>query len=231
MEEDLEPEQHPSSRKWAFILLGAAFIVLAAFMICVAKYGHPPQDSTAFATWALAILTLVLAFGVPITIWLASKENKIASDCFLVQQKNHFNAQQNHFNAQQNHFYAQLDNIYMDIQKIIIEHPHLANPNGSRTPDKEVQYQAFAFIVWNFIESIYDYTGALKPSDSRSEQENQLLETWGCILRYEGTLHSTWFLKPENKKKFKAKFYDYMKGQLAERKTQKTAALRSANSE
>ena len=197
--------------------LGAVFFALTGGIACLAWAAYPPADSTAWATWALALFTLALAFftlvlavGVPITILLASKENEKASKRFLVEEKNHF--------------YAQLDNIYMDIQKIIIEHPDLANPVGERTSEQEIQYQAFAFIVWNFIESIYDYTEGGKSSDGQLDQVNLLWETWRCIIKYEGTLHAAWFKKSENQKKFKSQFYEYMKGKFAEWEDQQTTA-------
>ena len=59
-----------------------------------------------------------------------------------------------------------------------------------------MQYDAFAFMVWNFIEAIYDY----------GESDAALKETWGVIMVYEATLHRAWFEDPRNHLKFKDRF-------------------------
>jgi hypothetical protein len=154
----------------------------------------------AYATWALALFTLVLAIGIPLTIRASTREREESSQRFLEQE--------------QDSFYAQLDSTYLQIQKLIIEHPHLGDPeklleDPAAPPQQLVQYDAFAFIVWNFIESIYDFTR--ESGDVRSEM---LSNTWACILEYEGTRHAVWFARPENQRKFKRSFRDYIATKL-----------------
>jgi hypothetical protein len=182
--------------------VGAVFVVSTLAIIVAAAIVHPADISTADATWVLAFFTLVLAVGIPITIWEAGREGEESRQRFLAQE--------------QDRFYAQLDGIYLDIQKMIIEHPHLANPDRSRNPDEEIQYEAFAFIVWNFLESICDYTGETEPSEAQSGEGALLRETWHCIVRHEGTLHAKWFLDPKNEHKFKPKFRKYIKREMTE---------------
>ncbi|MDE3147884.1 MAG: hypothetical protein KGL37_00310 [Acidobacteriota bacterium] len=130
----------------------------------------------ALANVMIAIGTVVLALGIPYAIKSASREERDT-------------------------FYATLDLTYFEIQKLIIEHPHLSEPDPARkTPEQLIQYDAFAFIVWNFIEAIYDY----------SKQEKLLAVTWECILRYEAGVHGAWFRKAENRKKFKPEFIEHI---------------------
>jgi len=180
--------------------VGVVSVASALAMAVAAVVVHSQEPSIAYATWVLAFFTLVLAVGIPLTIWEAGRQGEESRKRFLAQE--------------QDRFYAQLDGIYLGIQKIIIEHPHLANPTRSRNPDEEVQYEAFAFIVWNFLESICDYTGESGPSEAQSGEGALLRETWHCIVRHEGTLHANWFLDPKNEQKFKPKFRNYITGQM-----------------
>lgn len=131
---------------------------------------------TALATIALAIATAVLAYGIPLELKRARRDERYV-------------------------FYAQLDKTYFDIQKILIERPYLSNrPEIARTMEEELEYDAFAFLVWNFLESIYDY----------GEKDEFLMETWECIFKYEARLHFEWFLREENRQKFKDRFWRYV---------------------
>src|SRR5208337_4152999 len=85
-------------------------------------------------------------------------------------------------------FYATLDRTYFEIQKLIIQMPCFSNPQLIQTHEQATQYDAFAFITWNFIESIYDYC----------QQNKALLKTWKCIFLYESRLHRKWFDRLEN---------------------------------
>ena len=131
----------------------------------------------AIANIFIAIGTLILAFGIPWSI-LSSRQ------------------------AEKDSFYAALDQTYFEIKRLVIEHPHLAatDPAG-KTPDQLVQYDAYAFMIWNFIESIYDY----------SKSQKALAETWSCILRYEARTHAEWFKNLVHQQKFKTPFVDHIK--------------------
>jgi hypothetical protein len=121
-------------------------------------------DMLAVANVFVAIGTLILAFGIPWTIVYALREKRDA-------------------------FYGTLDNTYFEIQKTIIQYPHLCRPDpAGKTPDQLCQYDAFAFMVWNFLESIYDY----------AEDDQVLRETWDCILH------------PSNRPKFKPSFLEFI---------------------
>jgi hypothetical protein len=145
------------------------------------------DDSLSFQHWAhwtdlanivIAIGTVALAIGLPLTLSISNRQESLS-------------------------YYATLDATYTDIQKQIVEHPHLAMPyETGRSQEQLVQYDAFAFNVWNFIEAIYDY----------SETKRELLKTWECIIIYEAHLHGEWFKKAENHNhKFKEAFFDFIK--------------------
>jgi hypothetical protein len=126
---------------------------------------------TAVATCVLTLATIALAIGVPWSMHAARIDAR-------------------------NRFYAQLDGVYMEIQSLIIQTPHLGDARATRTTEQMIQYDAFAFIVWNFVESIYDY----------SRQDASVLETWKCIFIYESKLHRDWFDRPDSRTRFKTSF-------------------------
>jgi hypothetical protein len=129
------------------------------------------------ANYVIALGTIVLAIGLPLTLKHSGREERDT-------------------------FYATLDRTYFEIQKLVIDHPHLSQPDPvGKTREQLIQYDAFAFIVWNFVEAIYDY----------SRDEKLLAETWECILRYEASVHGAWFKKPENQLKFKERFRRHIK--------------------
>jgi len=130
----------------------------------------------ALANVVLALATIVLALGIPWSIRAGSREERDT-------------------------FYAVLDQTYFEIQKLLIEHPHFADPNpATKSSEQLIQYDAYAYAVWNFLESIVDY----------SRDEKFLAETWDPVLRHEAALHAAWFLKPENRAKFKQPFLSHM---------------------
>jgi len=148
------------------ILLSAAFLASTAGIIVGATRVESTDPSLVYATWALTFMTLALAIGVPWTIVEAGTSSEESQRRFLHQEKDRF--------------YAQLDATYVGIQKMTIERPHLANPAKERNVDEHVQHDAFAFIVWNFVESIYDYSCPDKPGEE-SGGSPSLWETWQCI--------------------------------------------------
>ena len=126
----------------------------------------------AVANIFIAVGTIMLAVGIPYSIKAAACEERAS-------------------------FYATFDRTYFDIQKLLIDFPQMAQTDCSqKTPDQVTQYNAFALMVWNFIETVYDY----------SEEDKSLAITWDGILRHEARTHSAWFLKPANRPKFKNEF-------------------------
>ncbi len=196
---DQRPESPKGSWKWRAAVLVAVVILLAslaAIVIGLATTHH--DDSLAYATWVLALLTLFLAVGIPVTISVSTTAQ--------VEQE-------------QDQFYAQLDGTYLEIQKLIIDYPHLGDPaallkNPEANPEQLTQYDAFAFIVWNFIESIYDFTHKDDDSPQRRRMNDMLSQSWECIVDHEGARHAQWFVLAKNQKKFKKSFCDYVASKL-----------------
>ena len=52
--------------------------------------------------------------------------------------------------------YGEIDKMYFEILKEALSKPHLVRRNIVRSEEEEVEYGIYAFIVWNFLESIYD---------------------------------------------------------------------------
>lgn len=87
--------------------------------------------------------------------------------------------------------YTEIDRIYADLVKLRITQPGLAdlprqNAEDGLSPeaagDNASRYDAYAFLIWNFIETIHD----------RCKSDGKLLETWQPILDAEGKLHAEW---------------------------------------
>jgi hypothetical protein len=97
-------------------------------------------------------------------------------------------------------FYSRLDQNYFELLKLVLERPFLADPERAGSEDERVQYHAYAFMVWNFIETIHDYC----LGDERLEA------TWICIMQSEARTHGEWFNRPENRSRFKQPFQDYI---------------------
>ena len=99
--------------------------------------------------------------------------------------------------------YTEVDRMYFDILKITIDSPHLRNSALISENDlqKQHEYDIYAFMVWNFIETIYD----------KCQNDSALAETWHCIIIEEGCRHKDWFLRPVNKPKFKGRFHKYIR--------------------
>ena len=181
--------------------LAVAILVggLAGLVVGFVASREGADTSLAYATWMLAVFTLILAVGIPATISLSAEESKKSSRRSLEQE--------------QDRLYAQLDGTYLEIQRLIIDYPYLGDPaallkNPEAKPEQLRQYDAFAFIVWNFIESIHDFT---LPGHRMTDM---LSQSWECIVDYEGERHAQWFALDENQKKFKRSFCDHMADKL-----------------
>lgn len=96
--------------------------------------------------------------------------------------------------------YGELDKMYFDLLKTAVEKPHLIDPNGARSRDQRREYDTYAFMVWNFLETIYD----------RCQDATELCVTWYPVVDAENRRHRAWFDDPENRPKFKQPFRDFI---------------------
>jgi hypothetical protein len=92
--------------------------------------------------------------------------------------------------------YTELDRMYFDLLKTAVEKPHLVNPEAVRNVDQQREYDTYAFMVWNVMESIYD----------RCHGDDELCETWYPAIDTEELRHGKWLDDPKNQTRFKHRF-------------------------
>jgi len=108
-------------------------------------------------------------------------------------------------------FYAEIDRVYFELLKIGLERPELltypTSPTSPTSPDpaKASQYGAYAFMVWNFVETIFDRC--------QGWSKLRLRETWYPIIASENALHRAWFELPDNRRRFKQRFVRFIEKQ------------------
>jgi hypothetical protein len=96
--------------------------------------------------------------------------------------------------------YDIFDATYLDILKTGMENPSFRNPVltndylNSFSENEKIKYEIYAFITWNFCETIFD------------KGDDELMKTWSVVIDIENSLHRKWFDNPENTKKFKESF-------------------------
>lgn len=98
--------------------------------------------------------------------------------------------------------YGEIDKMYFEILKEALAKPHLVRKNIVRDEEQEVEYELYAFIVWNFLESIYD----------RCMLDKALKTTWFPIIEAESEQHLLWIQNPKNRTKFKDEFLNFIDG-------------------
>lgn len=96
--------------------------------------------------------------------------------------------------------YGEIDRMYFDILKESLGKPYLSRSNIQKDEDQEQEYGIYAFIMWNFLEAIYD----------RCELDRDLQKTWYPILEAESDAHKPWLEKDGNRKKFKNEFLEFI---------------------
>lgn len=96
--------------------------------------------------------------------------------------------------------YGEIDKMYFEILKEALNKPHVIRKDFARSEEQEVEYDIYAFIVWNFLESIYD----------RCMLDTALQITWFPIIETERTIHLEWIRRPEHRSKFKAEFLSFI---------------------
>jgi hypothetical protein len=105
-------------------------------------------------------------------------------------------------------YYAEIDRVYFELLKIGLEKPELLTyPTSPTSPDptKASQYGAYAFMVWNFVETIFDRC--------QGWSKRRLRETWYPIIASENALHRAWFEVPDNRRRFKRRFVRFIEKQ------------------
>lgn len=96
--------------------------------------------------------------------------------------------------------YNELDKTYLTLLQMAMQNTYFVKPDEIADKEQQEKYNLYAFMVWNFLEAIYD----------KCIKDEHLKETWLPIIQVEGSLHSKWFKRPDNRDKFKSVFYDYV---------------------
>ena len=102
-------------------------------------------------------------------------------------------------------YYAEIDRVYFELLKIGLERPELIAYPAAPDPAKASQYGAYAFMVWNFVETIFDRC--------QGWSNRRLRETWYPIIAAENAVHRAWFESPENRRRFKQRFVRFIETQ------------------
>ena len=102
-------------------------------------------------------------------------------------------------------YYSELDRVYFELLKIALERPWLLDFPATADPGRQREYDAYAFMVWNFVETIFDRC--------QGWGKKRLRETWYPVIKAENDLHRKWFDLPVNRSKFKPHFCTFMEQQ------------------
>lgn len=78
--------------------------------------------------------------------------------------------------------YSQLDAMYLEILKMAVERPYLRRPDDL-TEKQRQEYDSYAFIVWNFLETVRD----------RCQDDQTLKDVWAPVIATEHEIHRRWF--------------------------------------
>jgi len=96
--------------------------------------------------------------------------------------------------------YGEIDKIYFDLLKEAVSHPQFGQGMRAVEGAFDPGYDAYAFMVINFVETILD----------RCAGRKDLEETWQPIIELEVGKHLDWLSRPENQRKFKKSFLAFL---------------------
>jgi len=96
--------------------------------------------------------------------------------------------------------YSTLDGMYLNILQMTMEKTYLKTPGGLVNDQQKAEYDTYAYILWNFLESIHDH--CLEDSD--------LQATWHPTIQAEARIHRHWLEQEENRIKFKKSFLEFI---------------------
>lgn len=98
--------------------------------------------------------------------------------------------------------YSELDKLYFDILKLGMESPFVMDPESDAARENASAYGVYAFLMFNFIETIYD----------RVPGNAYLCRTWYPIVQHEYGLHRAWLEAGDNRRRFKKEFITFLEG-------------------
>lgn len=101
--------------------------------------------------------------------------------------------------------YAELDRAYADLVAMVVTYPFLRSPKALESDEQALtgryepfpadsaerhQYEAYAHLVWCFVESVHDRCLDCEIDKGRSD----MIETWATAISVENRIHRGWFL-------------------------------------
>jgi len=92
--------------------------------------------------------------------------------------------------------YTEIDGMYLQLLAIAIDKPFVLEPSEIVEKRQRLQYGAYAYAMWNFLETIAD----------RCRTDPVLKDTWYPVFAHESGLHRAWFDDPANRLKFRNAF-------------------------
>lgn len=183
-----------------FLILLGLFVsldLLLAIIYCHYKPAVMDSKSETFWTAFGAISTLlgsIAGFGAILYAMYTLKQQIIISN-----------------NTNQDSYYATIDSAYYDLLKEALNRPYLIHKEERTTKKQEQEYDIYAFMMWNFLETIYDRCEYFRRESERRAKDDHLIETWYPVIDVESRNHGEWFERPDNYRKLKKKFREFMK--------------------
>lgn len=104
------------------------------------------------------------------------------------------------FRAAKIQHYDDLDDMYADLLKAALDKPYLRSPKKCESEAQREEYSIYAFMIWNFLETIFDRIGS----------DSDLKTTWMPIVIYEADTHREWFHTLTHHCRFKESFHKQM---------------------
>lgn len=96
--------------------------------------------------------------------------------------------------------YSELDRFYADLLKLALEEPTLRRPQHFENDEIAEKYDIYAFMIWNFIETIHDR--CLELCDGHDDEGYASLRgTWQPIIVAEDNIHRGWILAEMEREK------------------------------
>lgn len=154
--------KHPVGVGMLIALLGIMTLILPAFLSKLENPGMRIEYADVIAIFAIFATIALAIFSVMPTITSIAETSRSVH-------------------------YSELDSIYNHLLELAVEHPFLRNPEKLESLDpsdeRHLQYKTYAFMVWNFLETIHD----------RCERDKGLRGTWAPVIAAEFAIHHEWF--------------------------------------
>ena len=113
--------------------------------------------------------------------------------------------------------YSELDRMYAELLHLGVENYHLRlGDSCARVGEQKEQYNTYAYMVWNFVETVHDRVFAKGSNSSEA-----LRETWRHVIYVEHGLSGKWL--GLNRGMFKPTFPTFIELEIKKRKDEQPA--------